>query len=201
MTTNNRMTQLIRCVSAAAALALVPCIATAAASTAPRSHGEVGTFALGGNLGLDLAGNGYGAGFRLSGNGYYTVTELAPKLLLDIGGDLGFIYNGCSTNGVSCSLKTFEIVPTARLRYQILPQLSLYADAGLGLAIASASVTIANVSSSASATGGVFRLTGGVLYQIGQRLYLVGEPLGMNFYFYDGSSFHFSILGGVQYRF
>lgn len=220
------MTKLLRTASAALALALVPGFALADSApgmklaaapakksadspryaVAPSSSGsEIGSIAIGGNLGLDFGGNGYGTGFRIQGNGYYTLLELAPKFMLDLGGDLDFIYNGCSQAGISCHLTTFEIVPTARFRYHLMPQLSLYGDAGLGLAFASATVDTSALpgggSISTSATGGVFRIAGGVLYQIGNQLYLVGEPMGLNFYFYDGSAFHYSIQVGVQYRF
>jgi hypothetical protein len=189
------MTQLIRCVSAAAALALVPCIASAAASTAPRSHGEVGTFALGGDLGIDFGSNGLGAGLRLDGNGFYTVTELAPRLMLDVGGNLAFIHNGCSVG--DCGLNKFEIAPTARLRYHATPVIQVYGDVGLGLVFASSTGQ-----ATGNATGGVFKIAGGGLYQLQDRLFLLFQPIGLNFDFgYGGSFFHYSILAGIQYRF
>jgi hypothetical protein len=196
MTTNNRMTQLIRCVSAAAALALVPCFASAAATTAPRSHGEVGTFALGGDLGLDFGSNGLGAGLRLDGNGYYTLAELAPNVLFDLGGSLAFMHNGCSVG--DCGISKFQISGDGRIRYKLQPNISLYGDAGLGLVFASGTGTWGG-----STTGGVFKITGGGMYQVKDQLYLVFEPLGLNFDFGagTGSYFHYSIVAGVQYRF
>jgi hypothetical protein len=196
-----------KAILAVLALLLVPGLAFAQAkksssstmrsnpSTVPMARSnEVGTFALGGTLGL---GFGDGAvGFKLTGNGYYTITEFTPQLPFDIGGHLGFSYFGCGVEGIDCSMKILELVPTARVRYKIIPKLSIFGDMGLGLALA-----LPPMDGADSQIAFVLRFASGIYYQISEQLFLVGEPMGLTFYFLDESAFRYTISGGILYRF
>ena len=83
--------------------------------------------------------------------------------------------------------------------------LGLYGDVGLGFQYISASFsTNAPVGfpvASASGAGGVFKLAGGGYYAFDPNWRLFVEPVGLNFYFGDGSGFVYTIMFGGQYRF
>jgi hypothetical protein len=190
-----------KAILAVLALLVVPGLASAASSLPMARSNEVGTFALGGTLGLSLGlgDDSGGTGIKATANGYYTITEFSPQMPFDIGGHLGFTYAGCGGGGTAdCSMTIIEITPAARLRYKFTPQVAFYADFGLGLDFASVSVEGYD---SDTETALMLRLASGITYQLTSQLALVGEPLGLSFYFHDPSVTRYNISAGILYRF
>jgi hypothetical protein len=173
--------------SAVLCIALMPALAQAAGPMVTAGSSDVGAFAAGGTVGFQT-GNSL-TQFRLTGEGQYGLLMLQPQLELDLAGHLGLL--------VGDSVTTFEIVPEARIRYLVDRKLSLYGDAGLGIAFASVSVGPA----SASQTWGLLRFAGGVQYKITPQVILLGEPIGLNLYFGTGSGFQYGLAAGALYRF
>jgi len=148
---------------------------------------DVGAVAVGGTVGFQT-GNSL-TQFRLTGEGQYGLLMLQPQWELDLAGHLGLL--------VGDSVTTFEIIPEARIRYLVDSKLSVYGDAGLGIAFAS--ISVGPVSN--SQTWGLLRFAGGVQYKITPQVILVGEPVGLNVYFGTGSGFQYGLAVGALYRF
>lgn len=187
------MTKKLVVASAALAIAILPAVTAAAAPVKPAtttsySYGsEIGSFHLGGALGLGL-GSDWTA-FRIEARPQYTLLQLSPNFYLDIAGHLGFDIGNHGS-------KLFEIVPAARFRYLLNDKIAFYGDGGAGIAFYSMS----EGGFSSSATWGVIRFAGGIQYKVAPTIYLVGEPMGLNIYFGDGSTFVYSLAVGALFR-
>jgi hypothetical protein len=200
MTTHASRNTLVRAALAALCLTLTPAIALA--QVAPRSASGaskpiVGSLELGAGIGLGIPfESGIGAGFKLNFDGFYGVTQLAPGVVLQAGGNIGWTHNG---GDFDASYNFFDFLPTARFRFAAGPQLFFYGDAGLGLAIVSVSVTSFGFSTSDSSAAFLVKLGGGLGYSVTPELSLTFEP-AFNFYVKDGSITQFTMLAGVLYR-
>ena len=102
-------------------------------------------------------------GFKLAAGAFYGLQTLQPGLVLQVGGSIGWTYNGFPSP-IDGSLNTIELLPTARLRLALQPKLFVYGDAGLGLAFVHEKITIPGFF-------GVFRVghRHGAAHQAGRR--------------------------------
>jgi opacity protein-like surface antigen len=236
MTTHHSPSRIGLIVPLALALALGPAAASAqgarraspapAARTpaAPAQHGPaaaqawsgdgslIGQLEYEGSLGLAVPfESGVDAGFKLSAGGFYGLQTLKPGLVLQIGGSIGWTYNGYASP-LDGSLNTIDLIPTARLRYAVDRKLFVYGDGGLGLGFVHASVTVPGLppippffpgSPPTTATSTdvalLIKLGGGIGYEIQPRLALVFEP-AFNIYLKSGSITQFTMMAGAIYR-
>ncbi len=199
----------IRVLSLAALVGLAVPLAASAQSRGYRSSPSAGLGA-GVLLGME-SGDGV-TGLALRGDGVWDVKPLAPKVLLSGVLSVGFThFSDAYWNGPdqqwAWSDNIFKIVPAARFTFDVAPQLGLYADAGLGLYIASTSTTLRNyyagystVQSSSDSTAGVaMRFAGGTFFNVSSGVRL-GAELGLNPYFGDYHDTTFSLMGLAQFR-
>jgi hypothetical protein len=138
--------------------------------------------------------------------------HLRVEFLLDL--DVGRSGASYATPGsfggqtVDVSSWTFELVPGARLSWRGVesqPGLALFAQAGLGAAMAMVSTRTAapfmGPQTTRSQVGaGVVRLSAGLSWELGQRLQLFGEPVGLSFYSGEGQGVGLSVLFGAALR-
>ena len=220
MTTNTlRFTGIVRAAAAALAFALVP--ALAAAQTAPAKKASKpapaeaapaprasSTLPYSINLAIGPSFEGTTA-LKLRLEGTMVMKPLFPNSTFELALPLGFAFWG-ESGGVpgfysfDISYFRFEIVPTARVTWPVAKDLGLYADAGLGFVYYSVSSTITGavpLSFGTSGAGGVFKLAGGGHYAIDPHWRLFVEPVGLNFYFGEGSGFVYTLMFGAAYRF
>lgn len=168
--------------------ALLPNLVAAQVSDKPifGRYSESGALRLGASLGPDFFSST--TGLRLQGDAQYTLLEVSPRVYLDFAGQFAGVFASGAT--------ILDLVPKARIRYALLDPLSIYGDAGLGLAFASLSAGPV----SETQLWGVLRFAGGLQYQFTPSWAVTLEPLGLNVYFGSNSSFHYSILVGFLYR-
>lgn len=210
MTTHNSRIAVVRAAAAALCLALLPAVAMAQSaprkSAAPaRSYNPLlGNWELGGSLGIAIPFQSlYGVGFKLNLDGFYGVSQLAPGLILQVGGNLGWSIGGMDPSG---TYNLFDFLPAVRFRYAASPQVAVYGDAGMGMGLVSASVTtpgfppfVPSVTSSATNAAFLMKFGGGVAYHVNPKLSLTFEP-AFNIYIKSGSLTTFSLLAGVLWR-
>jgi opacity protein-like surface antigen len=166
----------------------------------------VGRWELEGGLGLAIPfENGLNTGFKLSGTGLYGQLTLGSGTLLQLGGTLAWTYNGYGS-GVDGSVNAIDLLPLARLRFVINPQLFAFADGGMGLAIVHASISFPGVppllpATSRSSTDAALlvKLGGGLGFELQPNLALTLEP-AFHFYAKSGSITQFTLLAGAVYR-
>ncbi len=202
---------------ALAALALAATPAPAAAQSASRrtlaekmaavrdpSTALLGRWELGGALGFAIPfENELNTGFKLAGTGLYGQAALGGGLL-QLGGTLAWTYNGFGV-GFDGSVSSVDLLPLARLRFALNPQLFVWADGGLGLAIVHVSQTTPGVAPAPSTTRSstdaalLVKLGGGLGFELQPSLALTLEP-AFHFYAKSGSITQFTLLAGVLYR-
>lgn len=184
----------------------------AAMQAAATDYALVGRLEYSGGLGLAIPfESGVNAGFKLAGGAFYGLQTLKPGLVLQVGGTVGWTYNGYASP-LDGSLNTIDLLPTARLRLAVQPRLFVYGDGGLGLAIVHARITVPGVppippffpgspSTTASSTDAalLIKLGGGIGYDIQPNLSLTFEP-AFNIYVKSGSITQFTMLVGALYR-
>ncbi len=174
-----------------------------------RDHNDgyalVGKLEYAGGLGLAVPfESGVNAGFKLAGGAFYGLQTLKPGLVLQVGGTVGWTYNGYASP-IDGSLNSIDLLPTARLRLAVQPRLFVYGDGGLGLAFVHYKATISlypggpSFSSSGTDTALLVKLGGGVGYDIQPNLSLTFEP-AFNIYLKSGSMTQFTMLVGALYR-
>lgn len=153
-----------------------------------------------GSLGLAIPfESGLNTGFKLNAAGYYGFMPLGPTMLLQLGANLGFTYNGMPSP-VDGSFIVVDILPTARLRLTLDGKLWAAADGGLGLAIARSKVTVPFFGTQSSTDAAfLIKLGGGIGYDLNEQLSLVGLP-ALNFYIKDGSTTEFTLLVGATMK-
>ncbi len=174
----------LRGLTAALAVAAVPTLAAAQGASV---ISDVGTLKLGASAGLFASS--FSTGFKLNLDGAYTISEIQPRLFLEGAGQIGFMWG---SDGVSI----YEFLPKARVRYALSDQLSLYGDAGIGLAFIH--VSVGNFSD--TTTCALIRFAGGVQYALMPNIELVLEPVGLNIYPASGSGFAYTLLAGALFR-
>jgi hypothetical protein len=183
----------------------------AAEAPAPRAHvaprpppdpaaALVHRLEVGGAVGLAIPfESGINTGFKLNAAGFYGFQQVAPNMLLQLGGNLGWTYHGAPAP-VDGSFMFFDFLPTARLRMTLNDKLFAYGDGGLGLAVARASVTIPFFGTRSSTDAALLiKLGGGVGYDLNPQLSLVGEP-ALCIYVKDGSTTELTLMVGALYR-
>jgi Outer membrane protein beta-barrel domain len=162
----------------------------------------IGRFEFEGGLGLAIPfESGVNTGFKLGAGAFYGLQTLRPGLVLQVGGTVGWTYNGYPSP-LDGSLNTIDLLPTARLRYAVDHKLFVYGDGGLGLGILHSSFTIPlpgfpAVSSTDAAL--LIKLGGGIGYELQPRLSLVFEP-AFNIYVKSGSITQFTMMAAAIYR-
>jgi opacity protein-like surface antigen len=156
-------------------------------------------------LSLELPPSGLSAGPRLTGEFMYGFMDLSPQARLSLGGRGAFSYHGGDFNS---SLWIVEAVPDAKLTFALAPNLAVYGDFGLGLAILRASVDVPGVPGlgipastvSDSSLQVTFQFGGGVSYAVSPNMNLLGE-LRFDFYTRSGDSTFISIpTVGLQFH-
>ena len=141
-------------------------------------------------LGLDLPPSGFSVGPRLGGEIMYGYADVAPQARLDLGLRGAFAYHAADFDS---SLWIFDVVPDAKLVYALSPQLAVYGDVGLGLALlhlSGAQQTIGNVTITADSDPTValaIQFGGGVALAVAPNMNLLGE-IRFDFYTRSGSS-------------
>jgi len=174
---------------ALAALLLAPALGQALART--RGSSATDTPALGAALGatdysllvaLDLPPSGFSVGPRITGELMYGYTDVAPQARVDVGLRGSFAYHSGEFDN---SIWILEAVPDAKLKVALSPQLALYGDVGLGLALLHSSFGGGIDSDSTLALA--IQFGGGASYAIGPYLNLLGE-VRFDFYTRSGSS-------------
>jgi Outer membrane protein beta-barrel domain len=183
----------------------------AAIQAATADYALVGRLEYAGGLGLAIPfESGVNAGFKVAGGAFYGLQTLKPGLVLQVGGTVGWTYNGYPSP-IDGSLNTFEVLPTARLRLAVQPRLFVYGDGGLGLAFVHSRSTMpgfpaippfpAIPSTTVSNTDAalLLKLGGGIGYDIQPNLSLTFEP-AFNIYMKSGSMTQFTMLVGALYR-
>lgn len=158
----------------------------------------LGRIELGGSLGLAIPfESGIDTGFKLNGAVFYGVMPLAPRVILQLGGNLGWTYHSAPFDG---SFTFWDILPTARARMSLDQRLFAYGDVGMGIGLARASVNIPGFGTqTASDTAFLLKLGGGVGWDLNPQLSLVGEP-ALCIYMKDGSTTELTLMFGVLYR-
>jgi opacity protein-like surface antigen len=179
--------------------------APAAIQAAPAESDLIGRFEYEGGLGLAIPfESGVNAGFKLAAGAFYGLQTLKPGLVLQVGGSVGWTYNGFASP-LDGSINTIELLPTARLRMAVQPKLFVYGDGGLGLAFVHEKVTIPGffgfpgASSSATDAALLIKLGAGIGYELQPNLSLVFEP-AFNIYVKSGSLTQFTMMVGALYR-
>lgn len=196
------------------AVALALAAAPAGASAQPRRQSSpssftsaplLGRWEVGGGLGLAIPfESGLDTGFKLAGTGLYGQSSLGSGALLQLGGTLAWTYNGYG-GPVDGSLNTIDLLPLARLRFTLSPQLFAWADGGLGLAIVHASVTtrgfgaVPPITVSNTDAALLVKLGGGLGFELQPGLALTLEP-AIHFYAKDGSVTQLTLLAGLLFR-
>jgi hypothetical protein len=153
---------------------------------------------LGGSIGLAIPfESGINTGFKLDAAGFYGFMPLAPNVILQLGGHLGWAYHSAAFDS---SLMLFDILPAARARMTINPKVFVYGEVGAGLGLARASVSAPGVATqSKTDTAFLLKLGGGAGYDLNPQLSLVGEP-ALCIYAKDGSTTELTLMVGVLYR-
>jgi opacity protein-like surface antigen len=174
-------------------------------SSDPAMGAPVGAIDYGVLLSLELPPSGYNAGPRLTGEFMYGFMDLSPQARLSLGGRGAFSYHGGDFNN---SLWILDAVPDAKLTFALAPNVAVYGDLGLGLAILRASVDIPAVpalgipasTASDSTLALTIQLGGGVSYAVSPNMNLLGE-LRFDIYTRSGSSTFISIpTVGLQFH-
>lgn len=165
----------------------------------------LGRWELEGALGFAIPfENDLDTGFKLGATGLYGQTSLGSGTLLQLGGTLAWTYNGRGS-GVDGSINAIDLLPLARVRFTLNPQLFAYADGGLGLAIVHGSLTLPAQAPAPSTTTSstdaalLVKLGGGLGFELQPNLALSLEP-AFHFYAKSGSVTQFTLLAGVLYR-
>lgn len=176
-------------VTLAAVLALAPAAASAApassrsggfASTEPSLGAPVGVMDWSGLLSLEFPPSGMDVGPRLSGEGMYSVMDLAPGTRLKLGGRTAFAYHSTDFDG---TFWVIDAVPDAKITFAATELLALYADVGLGLGI----MRFSNDFGSDTSVHFTFQIGGGVAYALNPHVNLLGE-VRLDLYTKSGSS-------------
>ena len=193
--TETSITRHLRGALVAVALAAAPALAAAQGGSI---ISDVGTFTVGGSLGLFASS--FSTGVALHLDAAYTFSELQPRLYLEGAGHLGAMFG-------SHDISVWEAIPKLRLRYALTDPLSIYGDAGLGLAILHASQQEQDtpagkvvVRESDTTAALLIRFAAGVQYAIEANIYLTLEPVGLNIYTASGSGFAYTLLAGALFR-
>jgi opacity protein-like surface antigen len=141
-------------------------------------------------LGLDLPPSGFSVGPRLTGEIMYGYADVAPQARLDLGLRGSFAYH---SGDLDTSLWIFDVVPDAKLVFALSPQLALYGDVGLGLALLHFSGATINTpfqtitTDSDTSVALAIQFGGGVSVAVAPNMNLLGE-IRFDFYTRSGSS-------------
>jgi len=123
---------------------------------------------------------------------------LGSGMLLELGGTLAWTYNSLSRTA-SGSVNSFDLLPLARLRFTLNPQIFVLADGGLGLAVVRASSTAGGVTRSHTDAALLVKLGSGLGFDLQPNLALTIEP-ALHFYAKGGSITQLTVLVGILYR-
>ncbi|MFL5263121.1 MAG: outer membrane protein [Anaeromyxobacteraceae bacterium] len=181
------------------ALLLAPALGSAQARGTRTATSAGGSSAIGAPLGaydysfllaLDLPPGGFSVGPRLTGEIMYGYADVAPQARVDLGLRGSFAYHSADFDS---SLWIFEVVPDAKLVFALSPQLAVYGDVGLGLALLHLSgVTVTTpfqtfTTDSDTTVALAIQFGGGVAVAVAPNMNLLGE-IRFDFYTRSGSS-------------
>ncbi len=142
----------------------------------------VGAWSFSPQFALDIPPGGYDAGPRLTFEGMYGASDLAPSVRLDIGIRGSFAYHGFSRGGGSTWI--LEGVPDVKLRFAASDRVGLYGDFGIGLAVLHTSV---DFDGSDNTMAAAIQFGFGLAYALNPRMNLIGE-VRFDIYTKSGSS-------------
>jgi hypothetical protein len=174
-----------------------------ARAAAPATTASTGArqYSLGGWIGYEM---GDLDGLQLRFDGEMSYMKLAPMVDLSFVGAVGYSYLADSQSGLDFAAHVFKLVPAARFSFPVAPKFKLFADAGLGLYIASVSWDYdygfgISGSDSDSEVGLMLRLGGGGVFQVNPRL-AIGGQLVIDPMFGDYDDTTVTLLAGLTYK-
>jgi ABC-type amino acid transport substrate-binding protein len=182
-----------------AAAHAAPAPAKKAAAPAPATPFD--TLSVGGFIGFetdDLSG----IALRLDGDLPYGA--LSPQVYLSWVGSIGYSYLSDSEGAVDITAHVLKIIPAARFSFPINPQLTLFADGGLGLYYVSMETEttlpfLGTTSFSDSETNLMLRIGGGAWYAINPTT-RIGAAIEFDPYFGDFDQTTFIIQAGAMFK-
>src|SRR6266540_3283430 len=159
---------------------------------------------IGGSLGYE-AGSLAGVAPRVEGE--LPVRPLLPPLQLSWVGSIGFSHLTRSQDAygfrVATTANVLKVLPAARLSFALTPQLTLFADTGLGLYYASTTIDDSTPyfggTSTSHGLGFVTRFGLGAWYQLREKL-KVGAALELDPYFGEFDHTTFVMQAGAMFR-
>lgn len=188
--------RILRAAALAGALVLVPTLARAQArrGAAAASPTLLDRWEVGGGLGLAIPfESGIDTGFKLGADAFYGLASLSPSATLQLGGKFAWTYNSFSS--ASGSLHSIDLLPAARVRATVTPQVFAFGDVGLGLAVVRGSVSSASSTDAAL----LLQLGGGLGYYLNPQLALTFEP-AFSIYAKNSSVTQFTLMVGFLLR-
>lgn len=188
----------------ALAAMLVPAVASAQRTAAKASRPAAGPtegLSVGGFLGYETDDL---SGLALRLDGELPFMALSPQVNLSWVGSIGYSRLTDDVGGADLVANVLKIIPAARFTFPVNPQLSLFADAGLGLYYASMEVDFPapfnQFDTDESEFSLMMRFGGGAWYNVNERT-RVGAAIEFDPYFgdeFDQSTF--IIQAGVMFR-
>ncbi|HEX9402008.1 MAG TPA: hypothetical protein VF912_18000 [Anaeromyxobacter sp.] len=159
---------------------------------------------LGGFLGYESDGV---AGIAPRVDGEVPFRAILPPLQLSWVGSIGFSHLTRSQDaygfGVATTANVLKVLPAARLSFALTPQLTLFADTGLGLYYASTTIDDSTPyfggTSTSHGLGFVTRFGLGAWYQLREKL-KVGAALELDPYFGEFDHTTFVMQAGAMFR-
>jgi opacity protein-like surface antigen len=137
-------------------------------------------------------------GFALRADGELPFRRLAPNVTLSGVGSVGLSFLGEDVGaGVDADFTIFEVLPAARATLEVDPQLSVYADAGIGLYYASLSFD-PEVFDDDSSVGITTRFGAGGFYAVNEQL-RIGAEAAIHPRFGDLDDTTFTLMAGAQF--
>jgi hypothetical protein len=172
--------------------------AAPAASTTTTDGGR--QFSIGGWVGAEL---GDLDGVQLRGEGEMSFMKLAPMVELSFVGAVSYSYLADDAGPFDWYAHVFKLVPAARFTFPVAPKFKLFADAGLGLYIASVGYDYDTIfgseSDSETDAGFMLRLGGGGMFQVNPRM-AVGGQFVIDPMFGDYDDTTVTLLAGLTFK-
>jgi opacity protein-like surface antigen len=181
----------------AALLTITPAFASEMQASATQPPTGTGHLYAGAYLGL-LANNGVAPNFGLQVAGPIPLQGLPPKLHLEWTGALDFWFRSDSESAagfeVDASVFNIGVIPGGRIVVPVVPEVLLYGDLGVGLALQHASLSTSfGGEQSDTDFGLVFRVGAGAIIPLNERVRLDVTPLALQAYTSGGTAFSMQV--------
>jgi hypothetical protein len=148
------------------------------------------------------------------------IRRVSPQTTLSFVGSLGMAHASGSedipvvvdpffgivqTATIEWDANVFELIPAARITHVATPQVSFFADGGLGLVYTAARTFVPSASLGAidlvdDGIGGVLRLAGGIVIAPSPALRIHLEAVGLHLRFGDGPGTAFNLVASISHR-